>query len=85
MRSKLICMVPKIKEPRRLKYFKHMSLSNTVSRIFSKVIAIRATTIIHNIILAKQGAFIKGRLITENIALTQELVQNMDKKLMDTM
>lgn len=70
-------MIPNSKEPVRLKYFKLISLSNMVNKIFSKIIANREATFILEIISPEQGSFINGRLVTKNVVLDQEMVQNM--------
>lgn len=80
MKKNLICLIPKIEEPRRLKDLRPISLNNVIYKIMSKIITTLAATFINDIISDKQGAFIKWRLLTENIALDQELVPNMDRK-----
>lgn len=66
--------MPKVAEPTRIKDLKPISLCNVIHRIFSKIITSRLSTFIEEIIFQEQGLFIKGRPITENVALAQELV-----------
>lgn len=59
--------------------FRPISLGNVFYREISKVI----TTILSSfgeVISAKQGDFVRGILITKNIALAQELVQEFNRK-----
>lgn len=41
---------------------------------------VRLSSFLGELISAEQGAFAKGRLITKNVALAQELVQEIDRK-----
>lgn len=56
VKRNLICMIPKSEEPTILKNFKRITLINMVNKIFSKVIANRVATFVHEIISPEQGA-----------------------------
>ena len=49
-------------------------------KIAAKVLANRLKLIIDELITPHQNAFIKGRLITDNIILTQELLHTIKRK-----
>lgn len=80
MKRITIYLIPKVTEPKRLRDLPPISLTNVICRLVSKIITIRISTFVNDLILLEQGAFLKSRLIAENIALAQEMVQNMDKK-----
>lgn len=55
-----------------------ISLCNYSTKIISKVIADRMALILPLIISPEQSGFVKGRNITENILLAQELLHKLD-------
>lgn len=67
-------MVQKKEVPIRIIDFRPISLWNVSFKIFSKVITTRLANILPRVISLEQGAFVKGRLITENIGLAQKLM-----------
>lgn len=75
-----ICMVPKKNIPTRFNDFRPISICNVSYKNFSKIITSRLSTILPRVISLEQRAFVKERLITKNIALSQELMQNISKK-----
>ncbi|XP_059301777.1 uncharacterized protein LOC132053678 [Lycium ferocissimum] len=56
-----------------------VSLCNVISKIFAKVLSTRLNSIVPSIISTNQSGFIKGRSITENILLAQEIIQDIEK------
>lgn len=58
-----------------LRDFRPTSLCNMSYTIFSKVLTIRLSYILAYISNKQQGAFVKERLITENIGMAQEHMQ----------
>jgi hypothetical protein len=68
----VIVLIPKIKNPERIKDLRPISLCNLVFKIVSKVIACRLKEVLDDIISQSQSAFVAGRLITDNILLAYE-------------
>jgi len=75
LKSTFIALIPK---PRDFHEFRPISLCNVSYKIISKLLATRLGTILAKLISPLQGAFVTDRNITENIALTQELIQDID-------
>ncbi|XP_060182093.1 uncharacterized protein LOC132611726 [Lycium barbarum] len=74
-----LILIPKVKSPQAFSDFRPISLSNFSCKILSKLINGRLTSIMDKIISQNQSGFMKGRSISENITLTQEMVHNMNK------
>ncbi|KAM3359454.1 hypothetical protein P3S68_019164 [Capsicum galapagoense] len=55
------------------------SLSNFSYKIISKMLNTQLTKVIHKIVSPNQMSFLKGRFISNNIMLTQEMVHNIGK------
>lgn len=69
-----LCLITKKHKPEKLVDFRPISLCNTVYKIISKVLSKRLKRILPGIISETQAAFVKGRLITDNILLAHEMV-----------
>ncbi|CAM8915205.1 unnamed protein product [Rhodiola kirilowii] len=69
----LIVLVPKVKEVERVEDLRPISLCKVVMKIITKVLANRLKEILPNIISQCQSAFIRGRLITDNILIAHEV------------
>lgn len=57
-----------------------ISLSKFSCKIITKILSIRLNRLLSKMISENQSGFIKGRLITESILLTQEIVQSIKRK-----
>jgi hypothetical protein len=68
----VIVLIPKVKNPERIKDLWPISLCNLVFKIVSKVIACRLKEVLDDIISQSQSAFVTGRLINNNILLAYE-------------
>lgn len=70
----LVCLLPKVKEPNRMTNLRPISLCNVLMRILMKVMANRLWECLPGLISDKQGAFVEGRLLTDNALIAFELI-----------
>lgn len=76
----LLALIPKIDSPSCFSDMRPISLSNISCKIITKILSRRLNPLLPNMISENQSDFLKGRLITENILLTQEIVQGIKTK-----
>lgn len=69
----LISLIPKVAVPQSLKDFRPISLCNTVYKVITKLVSNRLKSFMPDLVLPAQTSFIKGRNITENVILAQNL------------
>jgi hypothetical protein len=68
-----------VPDPCSFDKFRPISLCSVVYKICSKLIVNRLSAVLCRLVSEEQGAFLPGRSIFENISLTQELVQDINK------
>nr|XP_016436823.1 PREDICTED: uncharacterized protein LOC107762942 [Nicotiana tabacum] len=75
-----LVLIPKVDSPNSFSDLRPISLSNFTAKIISKILSRRLNPILGKLISENQSGFVKGRLITENILLSQEIAQGVNKK-----
>jgi hypothetical protein len=73
--NKVLVLIPKVKQPPNLRQCRPIYLCNVLYKIASKVKALRLRRI-----LEEQSTFVSGRLITENVITTFEIIHYLKKK-----
>lgn len=72
-------LLPKTDSLKTFSEFRPISLSKFSSKIMPKLLNNRFSNLMNSLISPNQSGFIKGRVIYDNVMLTQELVHNMNK------
>ncbi|PKU80242.1 Putative ribonuclease H protein [Dendrobium catenatum] len=71
--STSVVLIPKSNEVNSWNEFRHISLCSVFYKLVSKILMNRLSLILPNIISPNQMGFVKGRAITDNILLAQEM------------
>lgn len=77
---KHIVLIPKTKCPINMGQLRTISLCNVINKIVSKVFANRLSTILPLIVSEQQGAFVVGRLIHDNVLMSQDVIHHLKSK-----
>nr|XP_009761621.1 PREDICTED: uncharacterized protein LOC104213776 [Nicotiana sylvestris] len=75
-----LVLIPKVDSPNSFSDLRSISLNNFTANIISKILSKRLNPILGKLISENQSGFVKGRLITENILIAQEIDQGVNKK-----
>ncbi|CAN1851931.1 Transposon TX1 uncharacterized 149 kDa protein [Linum perenne] len=70
----ILALVPKVKNADEMKNFRPIAYCNVLYKCITKIISSRLGTVLPSIISSNQSAFVKGRLISDNILMAHELV-----------
>ena len=67
-----------------IKNYRPISITNIGSKIIAKILANRFHTVLPKLISQDQTAYIKGRTISQNIRLVQDIILYADKHKLNT-
>jgi hypothetical protein len=74
--STFLALFPKEKGSSSFDIFRPISLCNVSYKIMAKIISNRLKPLLNSLILPKQGGFVEGRKIWDNIILVQEAIHS---------
>ncbi|GJY86836.1 RNA-directed DNA polymerase, eukaryota, reverse transcriptase zinc-binding domain protein [Tanacetum coccineum] len=76
----LITMIPKIQNPLKVSDFRRIACCNVLYKCISKILTNRIKGALKKLVQNNQSAFIPGRLIQDNILLSQEILRGYRRK-----
>ncbi|CAL1367617.1 unnamed protein product [Linum trigynum] len=78
--STYLALIPKVQNVDCMKQFRLISCCNIIYKCIAKVLANRLKEVLPIVISQNQSAFIKGRLISDNVLLAHEMVRLYNRK-----
>ncbi|GKA20543.1 RNA-directed DNA polymerase, eukaryota, reverse transcriptase zinc-binding domain protein [Tanacetum coccineum] len=80
LNATLITLIPKIQNPLKVSKFKPIACCNVLYKCISKILTNRIKGALKKLVQNNQSAFILGRLIQDNILLSQEILRDYGRK-----
>ncbi|GJY53712.1 non-LTR retroelement reverse transcriptase-like protein [Tanacetum coccineum] len=78
--STILALIPKKKGAKTMKDYRPISCCNVVYKIISKILANRLKVLLPKFITPNQSAFVKDRLLMENLLLATEIINDYHKE-----
>lgn len=78
--STILALVPKKSDLMEMRDFRPIACCNVLYKVVSKIIANRLKLLLPRMITENQSAFVKGRLLMENVLLASKLVKDYHKE-----
>lgn len=75
----ILTLIPKHDDAKEMKDYRPISCCNILYKVVSKILANRLKVLLPELIEPNQSAFVKGRLLLENVLLATELVKDYHK------
>ncbi|CAA7017074.1 unnamed protein product [Microthlaspi erraticum] len=69
-----VCLIPKIKGPRKVSEYRPIALCNTHYKVIAKILINRLQPLLPHLISAQQSAFVPKRAISDNVLITHEIM-----------
>jgi len=75
-----VTLIPKIPNPEKVTQFRPIGLCNVIYKLIARCIINRLKPALPHLISPMQSSFVPGRQITDNVIITQEVLQTMRRK-----
>lgn len=75
-----ITLVPKCSNPSRIRDYRLIACCTTIYKLSSKILTNRMQHVIDNLVGKEQATFVPGRVISDNVILSHELVKSYTRK-----
>lgn len=84
LNSTILALIPKKEVALHMRDYRPISCCNVVYKVISKILARRLKSLLPSFISKNQSAFVKDRLLMENVLLASELVKSYHKTSVST-